>query len=310
MRRAGLLLACALLLATASAQPIASLAPGVWVHAGALEDWGPANRGDVANLGVVAGERCAVVIDTGGSLAVGRALREQVRATIGKPVCWVVNTHAHPDHVLGNAAFLGAGPEGRDPVFVGHARLSAALAARGPYYLNALARDFGAAAEATAIVAPTQTVSPGAPLPLDLGGRTIELQAWPTAHTDADLSVFDRASGTLFAGDLLFAQHLPVLDGKLAGWLAVMDALAARTDVLLAVPGHGAPRRDWPQALAPQRRYLETLRNSVREALRANRTLAETVEQLGDKGIEGWQLTERFHRRNVTAAYAELEWTE
>lgn len=293
------------------AQEATTVAPGVWLHAGRLEDWGPSNGGDVANLGAVEGDRCVAVIDSGGSLATGRAWRARLAAaTGGKPVCWVINTHAHPDHVLGNAAFRGAGPDGADPKFVGHARLPAALAARGPYYLNALARDFGAAAEPTTIVAPTRTVAPGTVETLDLGGRRIELSAWPTAHTDADLSVFDGASGTLFAGDLLFVQHLPALDGKLLGWLGVMDQLAARGDVRVAVPGHGPPQREWPQALAPQRRYLEGLRDGVREALRDNRPLAETVERLADKGIAGWELTERFHKRNVTAAYAELEWSD
>lgn len=299
-----------LLAGIAAAQTPAVIAPGALVHAGALEDWGPANGGDVANLGAIEGERCLAVIDSGGSLAVGRAWRKQLQAAAPKPVCWVINTHAHPDHVLGNAAFRGAGPGGADPVFVGHARLPAALATRGPYYLNALARDFGAAAEPTEIVAPTQTVAPGTPRTLDLGGREIVLQAWPTAHTDADLSVFDPASGTLFAGDLLFVEHLPALDGKLMGWLGVMDALAQRRDVRIAVPGHGAVQREWPAALAPQRRYLEGLRDGVREALRANRPLAETVDRLADKGIDGWRLTERFHKRNVTAAYAELEWSD
>jgi len=309
MRR--LLALIAWLWAGAAAAQAVAVAPGVWLHAGKLEDWGPSNGGDVANLGAIEGERCVAVIDTGGSLATGRAWRAQLAvATGGKPVCWVIDTHAHPDHVLGNAAFRGAGPGGADPEFVGHARLPAALAARGPYYLNALARDFGGAAEPTAIVAPTRTVAAGQVETLDLGGRRIELQAWPTAHTDADLSVFDPTSGTLFTGDLLFVEHLPALDGKLLGWLAVMDRLAARSDVRAAVPGHGPVQRQWPQALAPQRRYLEGLRDGVREALRANRSLAETVDRLGGKDIDGWQLTERFHKRNVTAAYAELEWSD
>jgi quinoprotein relay system zinc metallohydrolase 2 len=283
------------------------LAPGVHVHAGVLEDWGPANAGNVANLGFVVGARCVAVIDSGGSALVGRALRDAVSRVTPRPVCFVINTHAHPDHVLGNAAFRGAGVAGADPEFIGHARLPAALAARGPFYLNALKREFGVVGAGSEIVPPTRTVADT--LELDLGDRRLLLRAWPTAHTDADLSVLDLQTGTLFTGDLLFVDHLPALDGKLLGWLDVMDRLA-REPVRLAVPGHGAPGRDWPQIMAPQRRYLEQLRDNVRAAIRRDQSLAQTVQQLGEQGLAGWQLTDRFHRRNLTAAFAELEWSE
>ena len=83
-------------------------------------------------------------------------------------MCYVINTHAHPDHVLGNAAFAD---RSRTPQFVGHERLAAALASRGPYYLNALQRDFGPAHADTTIVAPTLPVR--GRLTLDLGDRTL-----------------------------------------------------------------------------------------------------------------------------------------
>ena len=50
-------------------------------------------------------------------------------------------------------------------------------------------------------------------------------RAWPTAHSDSDLTVLDEQTGTLFAGDLVFLPHVPVLDGSLRGWLNVIDEL-------------------------------------------------------------------------------------
>src|SRR5437764_213059 len=83
----------------------------------------------VANVGFVIGSRCVAVIDTGGTYAVGRALHDALRKVTALPVCYVVNTHAHPDHVFGNAAFVADRPE-----FVGHARLADALQRRAPNY--------------------------------------------------------------------------------------------------------------------------------------------------------------------------------
>jgi quinoprotein relay system zinc metallohydrolase 2 len=284
--------------------PLQELAPGVWLRPGVVEDWGPSNQGRVANLGLVVGSRCAAVIDTGGTPGDGRAWKAAVERVARVPVCYVILTHAHPDHVLGNQAFEGAGADA--PQFVGHARLPAALARRGPYYLNALRRDFrGPDAEAR-IVAPTITVDQERVL--DLGDRRLRLTAWPTAHTDSDLTVLDEASGTLFLGDLLFLEHTPVVDGKLKGWLAALQQLRG-WKVALAVPGHGAPSRDWPGALDAEQRYLTRLQADTRRAIKDGWTLSQTVERIGPDRPD-WRLLDVFHKRNVTAAYAELEWDE
>src|SRR5438034_984074 len=60
---------------------------------------------------------------------------------------------------------------------------------------------------------------------LDLGGRVLRLRAWPTAHTDTDLTIFDLASRTLWLGDLAFVGHVPVLDGNLRGFLTALDEI-------------------------------------------------------------------------------------
>ena len=282
---------------------VAQVKPGVFVHFGVLEEWQPSNGGDVANLGFVVGSRCVAVIDTGGTPQVGRRLLAAVRKATALPVCYVVNTHAHPDHVLGNMAF--ATLPGEPVSFVANARLAASLAARERNTLNALQRDFGLSLPREAIVYPTLAVDRR--LEIDLGDRLLELTAWPTAHTDHDLTVYDRKTRTLFLSDLLFVGHLPVLDGKLRGWLGVMDSLQ-NIDVALAIPGHGAASADWPAALQPQRAYLNHLLTETRSALRAKMTIQKAVDSIA--APEGWQLTEQFHRRNVTAAYAELEWED
>ena len=305
------LMGWALLAASATAAApsgLSLLAPGVHVHHGALEEWGPGNDGDVSNSGVVIGERCVAVIDSGGSAVAARRLVAGVRRLTRLPVCYVITPHAHPDHLLGNSVFEDAARDAGDPApsFVGHARLRAGLAARGPAYLNALRRDFGTeAASAVRLVAPTVVVEKS--LRIDLGGRKLELTAWPTAHTDADLSVLDLQSGTLFLGDLLFIEHTPVVDGRLKGWLGVLAQLRAGPAVRTVVPGHGAASTVWPGALDAQQRYLERLQSDVRRAIKEGVTLPQALERVRPD-TPRWRLLDVFHQRNVSAAYAELEW--
>jgi quinoprotein relay system zinc metallohydrolase 2 len=292
----------------ATTLPVDQVAPGVFVHVGAVDDWSVANHGDVANLGFIVGNRCVAVIDSGGSPEVGAAWRATIAAVTPLPVCYVILTHTHPDHVLGSAAFVAAsdasvGP----PEFVAGARFAASLSSRDGAYRAAFVREFGRQLGRGDVVYPTLTVD--TTRELDLGGRTVTLTAWPTAHTDNDLTVYDRQTRTLFASDLLFVTHLPALDGSLRGWLAAMDRMAL-TDVAVVVPGHGPIGRDLRATMAPQRAYLDGLLRETRAAIAALRPIQQTVAQSPMPDAAKWRLTERFHRRNVTAAYAELEWED
>jgi glyoxylase-like metal-dependent hydrolase (beta-lactamase superfamily II) len=110
----------------------------------------------------------------------------------------------------------------------------------------------------------------------------------------------------LFLGDLVFERHIPVVDGNLRGMLAAVDALK-KMPARIAIPGHGRAA-DWPAVLAPEQRYLERLLADVKQAIAQRRTLAQAVETAGQEERGAWSLFDEFHRRNVTAAYAQLEW--
>src|SRR5690606_4120635 len=124
-------------------------------------------------------------------------------------------------------------------------------------------------------------------------------------HTDTDLTVLDEATGTLIAGDLLFMERLPVVDGSLNGWLGMLDALAA-APAARVVPGHGPARADWPAALGRQRAYLEELRDRVRALSAQGVPMGEAGDRVPPPA--GWELTADNHPRNVIAAFQELEW--
>ena len=280
---------------------IEPVADGVFAFQGVNELMAPQNRGTIANLGAIVGEDAVAIVDSGGSLVEGEAFLAAMRQVTQKPIRYLINTHMHPDHIFGNAAFRPTGA-----TVVGHRNLPAALEARAAFYLHSFREQLGEKLmQGIEIIPPTLLVEDR--LDLDLGGRSLELRAWKAAHTDNDLTVFDSRTKTLFTGDLVFLQHLPTLDGSLLGWMRQLGELAA-IDASTVVPGHGPVPSSWPQALAGERRYFEALADDLRKAIKDGVPLGEAVQTAGLAERGNWALFDDYNGRNATAAYAELEW--
>lgn len=187
------------------------------------------------NVGVVVGEQGALLIDTRASRAEADVLRGELRTLGIEAPRWVVNTHGHFDHCLGNDRFRGA-------ELWGHASLPAAMAAldRADIAARHPEWDVATTGEPLAILPPDHLV--GEPTVLDLGARMVEVAYLGRGHTEGDLMVCVPDAGVVFAGDLVEESAPPSFgpDCYPVDWPGTVDGLLARVPAGTAVvPGHG-----------------------------------------------------------------------
>ena len=277
-----------------------SLGDGIYVHHGAHLDIDVGYQGDICNISFVVGSKGVAVIDTGGSYKVGKQVREVIRKVTQMPVLYVINTHVHPDHVFGNAAFSEDKPQ-----YVGHEKLANAMLNRKEQYDKLNAKLLGEDAKGSETIVPTIAVKDG--MELDLGDRKLVLKAYPIAHTHTDLTVTDIKTQTLFTGDLLFIERTPVLEGDIKGLIAVLDALKSQS-AKQVVPGHGPATKDGATAFNNAQRYLSTVLADVRAAIKSGKSMEQTMETAAAGEKANWVLFDVANRRNVNTVYPQLEW--
>jgi quinoprotein relay system zinc metallohydrolase 2 len=279
---------------------IESLGDGIYVHHGKHLDIDDGYQGDICNISFVVGSKGVAVIDTGGSLLVGQNLRAAIQQVTSLPVLYVINTHVHPDHIYGNAAFLADNPQ-----FVGHDKLATAMELRHDQYTKLNARLLGKHANGTVLIKPTLSVKDT--LELDLGDRKLILRAHPVAHTNTDISMMESKTNTLFTGDLLFIERTPVIEGDIKGLIAELENLK-NSAAQQVVPGHGPVTKKWLEALNNEQRYLNALLIDIRTSIKKGESMESTMNTAATSEKDKWLLFNVANRRNVNVLYPALEW--
>jgi cyclase len=225
------------------------------------------------NTTVIVNDRDVVVVDAAGTPAAARRVIAAVRRLTPKPVRYLVNTHWHDDHTMGNQAWAEAYP-GLE--IVGHPETlkdmtSKAVANREGYvkslpeilqYIEKqlaagngldgtplapgerrsltadmrLAREYLAQAPAFRITPPTLTVRRR--LTLVRGDRTIDIRHFGWGNTPGDLVVYLPKEQVVVTGDLVVWPTPFVFDSHIASWRASLDSVRALGAATI-VPGHG-----------------------------------------------------------------------
>ena len=201
---------------------------------------------DDGNITVQVGEHRdndgVLMVDTGPASLTDRVQAELNKLT-SKPLRYLVNTSADPDHVGGNAALSKPG-------------VSRATGGNGPRAAevniysqdNALTRL--SAPEAHMSVEGLPTMSFERMKDFSFNGEAVQIFSEAPAHTDGDSIVFFRGSNVISAGEIFGTAGYPVIDlargGSIQGEIRALNHLLELTvpeisqeGGTMVIPGHG-----------------------------------------------------------------------
>jgi glyoxylase-like metal-dependent hydrolase (beta-lactamase superfamily II) len=228
------------------------------------------------NIGLLAGPDGVLMID-----AKYAPLSDKIKAEVAKlqagPVRFLVNTHHHPDHTGGNAAF---GAAGATIVAQENARKRLSSEQHVSPTLTLPAQPQAA----WPIVTFTKDVT------FHMDGQTVHVFHVPAAHTDNDSMVYFEEANILHTGDVFITPGVPFVDasggGSLTSFIAALDAaLAVANDQTKIIPGHGAisTRADVVRTREKMQKLLDVLKPLADSNLTIKEILAKKpVDAYGD----------------------------
>jgi glyoxylase-like metal-dependent hydrolase (beta-lactamase superfamily II) len=254
------------------------------------------------NIAVQTGPDGAVLVDAG-TLAAADRVVAAIKKLTDQPIRFIINTGPDADHVSGNGRLAKAGRSmfamGTQPVGGEFARdmtngFAASILAAENVLLR-LSAPTGKASPLPSDTWPTETFSESR-RSIYFNQEGIQIVRVPAAHSDADSIVFFRASDVIATGDILDANHFPVIDveqgGSIQGELAALNKvieMAVRPVPLVfaeggtyILPGHG---RIYGQPdVVEYRDMLVIIRDIIQDQIQRGMTLEQIKAAAPAKG--------------------------
>ena len=193
----------------------------------------PENKGWNSNSHFVVTEKGVLLFDTGSSEIIGNEIKKAIKSVTEKPVRWVVNSHSHADHWLGNAGFTDTGAE-----IISSVRAVAIMKEDGQGPVDAFSRMTEGATGSTHVVYPSLLLAQGEKR--NFGGVDVEFIFSNDAHSPGDVLMWLPEQKIIFGGDVLSSQWMPILTyhGDVPNLIDTLnDVVKLNPEIVLT--GHG-----------------------------------------------------------------------
>jgi glyoxylase-like metal-dependent hydrolase (beta-lactamase superfamily II) len=275
-------------------------APGIYAFIGETGMRSYENEGMNANAGFIVTKSAVVVVDSGSSYLVAKAMHDEIKKITPLPIKYVVNTGGQDHRWLGNGYFKEIGAQ------IIASRLTLAdIKDRGIPQLVSLKSELREKMAGTQITYPDRLFDKKETLKLD--GEEIQILFFYGGHTPGDIVVWLPKSRTLFSGDHIYVDRLlgvlPFSNSKT--WLASFREIE-KLQPKVIIPGHGKIC-DLAKAQHDTRDYLLLLRNHMRNAVKTGSDLQKAINTLNQGAYKNLDMFELLKGGNANRVYLEVE---
>lgn len=276
------------------------VAPNVYAVIGDFGSQTYENDALNSNYGFVVTPEGVVVINSGTSVRIAKALHESIKLVSSKPLKWVINTNGQNQNWLGNAYFSAL----KVPV-IALKEAADLMNEAGDAQLGSIKLLLKDKAQGTTLSYPSEVFS--TKREITLGGVTFSLISFGTAHTPGDIVVWMPQQKILFAGDIVFTERMAAIlpIGNVGGWIKAFDSAMA-LGAKIIVPGHGKVT-EVKQATRDTKDFLVATRASVKKTLDAGGSLQDAVEKTDQSQFKYLQGFDALSKRNINQVYTEME---
>ncbi|MEN4052332.1 MULTISPECIES: MBL fold metallo-hydrolase [Sulfurimonas] len=255
------------------------------------------NNGNMVNSCFVTMGSSYLVIDSGPTYQYAEQAYKKMQKIKNLPISYVINTHIHDDHWLGNSFY-----KKQNVTIIGPSsfkELAKEEQTRMQRRISAEAFQ-GTTQEYPGLFVDNEKV-------LKIDGEKVFIKSVNNkAHTENDLYVYIPSKKVIFAGDLVFNERLPSLrDGDINGWIKALKELRS-LDVVYVIGGHGEMVNK--KAIDFTYNYLVTLRKQVKKLLDDGEDIGDVVNAVVMPEYKGVPFYDSIHRQNVETVYRTLEW--
>lgn len=257
------------------------------------------NNGNMVNSCFVNMGESYLIIDSGPTYKFAKQAYTKMKEIQALPISFVINTHTHDDHWLGNAYYRELGVD-----ILGSKEFANEPKVQETRMQKRITKE---AYKGTTQVFPNLFIEGEKTLEID-GKKVIIKSVNKKAHSKSDLYIYIPEYVTVFAGDLVFNERIPsIRDGNLRNWIEALDTVKSM-DAQYIIGGHG--KLVDKHSVDATYKYLSELAEGVSLALEEGADITQTLDSVKMEDFKDFKMYDTLHRQNIETAYRILEWEE